>query len=69
MTRTIQTCFRPLSEEHHAQIKKFYREIVDVGFKTGLLFEGMILQPSELKCASPEHVVEEDFERVSIPTS
>ncbi|GMK58566.1 hypothetical protein CspeluHIS016_0600080 [Cutaneotrichosporon spelunceum] len=53
----------PLGPEHHAQIKKFYREVVELGFKTGLLYEGMIVQPSGQAVGSIEDVVNMDFDR------
>ncbi|TXT12564.1 uncharacterized protein COLE_02974 [Cutaneotrichosporon oleaginosum] len=63
LVRTYQTCFRPLGDEHHVQIKKFYREVVELGFKTGLLYEGMVVQPSGQAVGSIDDIVKMDFDR------
>lgn len=64
--RTYQTCFRPLGEEHHAQVKKFYREVVALGFKIGLLYEGMIVQPSGTAVGGIDEIVNMDFDKVGL---
>lgn len=67
LIRTPAACFEPLSEAHHTQIKKYMREIQTLGWKTGLLYEGMVLQPMGLKAESIDQLIEFDFSRVSKP--
>ncbi|KAL1410591.1 hypothetical protein Q8F55_004608 [Vanrija albida] len=63
LIRTPAACFEPLGEAHHAQIKKYMREIQTLGWKTGLLHEGMVLQPMGLKVESIDQLIDFDFSR------
>lgn len=66
LARTQAACFAGLSAAHHAQIKKYQREIISLGFKTGLLVEGMTLQPMGNTAEGVEETIEADFNRVSV---
>ncbi|RSH77047.1 uncharacterized protein EHS24_003670 [Apiotrichum porosum] len=63
LARTQAACFAGLSAAHHAQIKKYQREIISLGFKTGLLVEGMTLQPMGNTAEGVEETIEADFNR------
>jgi len=41
------------------------REVVSLGFETGLLYEGMILQPAGTKATRVEETIAMDFHKVT----
>lgn len=69
LIRCPQTCFADLSPQHHAQVKKYMRELFAVGTASGLMWEGMdIEQPGAThKFNSIDETVEADFIKFANP--
>ncbi|CAD6574599.1 MAG: hypothetical protein TREMPRED_001182 [Tremellales sp. Tagirdzhanova-0007] len=45
LTRCVPACFEPLPPELTDFVKKLFREIIDTGFRSGLLRQGMVQYP------------------------
>lgn len=63
LTRTPQPCFDLIDAESQQLIKDFMTEVVALGYHTGLLWEGMTVQPVGNKAGGPETLVEGMWEK------
>lgn len=63
LTRTPQPCFALVDTESQQLIKDFMTEVVGLGYQTGLLWEGMTVQPVGNTAGGPESIVEGMWEK------
>ena len=62
--RTTPHTFADLEEPYREPLKQFIREIVDTGFKSGLLYEGMTWYPARTKCGNADDVAARGWSQV-----
>ncbi|WVQ85573.1 hypothetical protein IAT38_007739 [Cryptococcus sp. DSM 104549] len=65
LVRTTALGFAPLEPAHQEYVKTFFREIVTVGFKAGLLYEGMIQYPTGEVSEGLEAVVDFCWDKIT----
>lgn len=63
LTRTPQPCFALVDESSQQLIKDFMTEVVALGYATGLLWEGMTVQPAGTTAGGPESIVQGMWEK------
>ena len=69
LCRTTPHTFEGLSEEDKAPLKAFIKEIVETGFKTGLLYEGLTQYPERKPGGNPEEVAQHCWDKVGRPNA
>lgn len=65
LIRGTPDTFFDFPEEQLVPLKTFMREVVDTGFKSGLLREGMTQYPGGGKVGTAESVAEDAWSKVS----
>ena len=56
--RTTPHTFGDMTDEEREPLKDFIREIVEVGFKSGLLFNGLTVYPSKKTVTGPQDCID-----------
>lgn len=64
LIRAVPACFDPLPAHLQAPLRAFAREIVDTGFKSGLLYTGMKLYPEYKPMGNAEETAENAYVKI-----
>lgn len=68
LIRTVPAAFDGIPSKLHQPIKRLIREIVDTGFKSGLLHQGMMVYLTGKPMGDASAVAEHAWSSVSIPS-